>query len=72
MSLRQILRANQIISVVPDARKATAVKRCIDGEISEMAPASILRTHPATTLYLDRNSARFLSPATLVALAAGG
>lgn len=72
MSVRQILRANQIISVVPDARKAPAVKRCIDGEISEMAPASILRTHPATTLYLDRNSARFLSPATLVALAAGG
>jgi glucosamine-6-phosphate deaminase len=72
MSVRQILRANQIISVVPDARKAPAVKRCIDGEISEMAPASILRTHPATTLYLDRNSARFLSPATLVALAASG
>ncbi len=72
MSVRQILRANQIISVVPDARKAPAVKRCIDGEISEMAPASILRTHPATTLYLDRNSARFLGPATLVALAASG
>jgi glucosamine-6-phosphate deaminase len=72
MSVRQILRANEIICVVPDARKAAAVKRCMDGEISEMAPASILRRHPATTLYLDRDSARLLSPATLVALAVNG
>lgn len=72
MSVRQILSAKEIIAVVPDARKAAAVKQCIDGEIAEMAPASILRTHPATTLYLDRDSARFLSPSTLVALAANG
>ena len=72
MSVRQILKANEIICVVPDARKAAAVKLCIDGEISPMAPASILRRHPAATLYLDRDSARLLSPAMLVALAAGG
>ncbi len=72
MSVRQILKANEIICVVPDARKATAIQRCIDGEINPMAPASILRRHPATTLYLDRDSARLLSPATLVALAANG
>jgi glucosamine-6-phosphate deaminase len=72
MSVRQILNAKEIISVVPDVRKALAVKRCIEGEISPMAPASILRTHPAATLYLDRDSASFLSSATLVALAASG
>jgi glucosamine-6-phosphate deaminase len=72
MSVRQILKAKEIISVVPDARKALAVKRCVEGEISPMAPASILRTHPNATIYLDRDSARLLSPATLVALAAGG
>jgi glucosamine-6-phosphate deaminase len=69
MSVRQILKAKEIISVVPEARKAQAVKLCIEGEISPRAPASILRTHPATTLYLDRESASLLSPATLVALA---
>jgi len=37
-----------------------------------MAPASILRTHPAATLYLDRESASLLSPATLAALAVAG
>jgi glucosamine-6-phosphate deaminase len=72
MSVRQILKANEIICVVPDARKAKAVKICVEGEISPMAPASILRTHPATTVYLDRESASLLSSATLSAFAAAG
>jgi glucosamine-6-phosphate deaminase len=70
MSVRQILKANEIIAVVPDARKAPAVKLCFEGEISPMAPASILRKHPAATVYLDRESASLLSAATLSALAA--
>jgi glucosamine-6-phosphate deaminase len=65
MSVRQILKAKEIISIVPDARKAAAVKRCFEGEISAMAPASILRLHADTTVYLDKDSARLLSPATL-------
>jgi glucosamine-6-phosphate deaminase len=70
MSVRQILKAREIICVVPDARKAPAVKLCLEGEMSPMAPASILRTHAATTIYLDRKSASLLSPRTLSALAA--
>jgi glucosamine-6-phosphate deaminase len=65
MSVRQILKAKEIISVVPDARKAQAVKRCLEGSVSPEAPASILRTHPGATLYLDRESASLLSDATL-------
>lgn len=61
MSARQILKAKEILAVVPDARKAQAVKACFEGEISPMAPASILRTHPNVTVYLDRNSASLLS-----------
>jgi len=63
MSIRQILKAEEIIAVVPDARKAQAVKSCLEGEISAMAPASILRTHPKTTIYLDTESAALLSHA---------
>ena len=69
MSVRQISKAKEIVCVVPDKRKATAVKLCFEGEISPMAPASILRTHPAATIYLDRDSASLLSPGTLSALA---
>lgn len=72
MSVRQILKAKEIIAVVPDARKAQAVKLCFEGGISPMAPASILRTHPAATLYLDRESASLLGAATLATLAATG
>ena len=64
MSVRQILKAQEILCIVPDARKAPAVKACVEGEISPMAPASILRTHSNTTLYLDTDSASLLSPAT--------
>ena len=65
MSVRQILKAKEIICVVPDARKAHAVNMCFDGEIRPMAPASILRTHANATVYLDQDSARLLSAATL-------
>lgn len=63
MSIRQILKAEEIVAVVPDARKAAAVKACLEGEISSNAPASILRRHPNTTIYLDRESAALLSQA---------
>jgi glucosamine-6-phosphate deaminase len=70
MSVQQILKATEIICVVPDARKAAAVKLCLEGEISPIAPASILRTHAATTIFLDMDSARSLSPTTITAMAA--
>src|SRR5262249_14256437 len=64
MTVRQILRAGEIICVVPDARKARAVKNCFEDEISPQFPASILRMHGATTVYLDDESSAFLKPHT--------
>ena len=64
MSVRQILKAREIICVVPDARKAPAVKACVEGQVSPEAPASILQTHARTTLYLDRESAALLDAST--------
>lgn len=61
MSVRQILKAKEILAVVPESRKAKAVKACFEGEISPMAPASILRTHANVTVYLDKESASLLS-----------
>jgi glucosamine-6-phosphate deaminase len=62
MSARQILKAKEILAVVPDERKAQAIKACFEGEISPMAPASILRRHSNATVYLDQHSASLLSP----------
>ena len=62
MSVRQILKAKEIIAVVPESRKAHALKVCFEGDVSPMAPASILRTHANVTAYLDTNSAALLNP----------
>jgi glucosamine-6-phosphate deaminase len=62
MSARQILKATEILAVVPGIRKAQAVKACVEDTISPMLPASILRTHPNATVYLDKHSASLLSP----------
>jgi glucosamine-6-phosphate deaminase len=61
MSVRQILRSREIIIVVPDERKAQAVKDSLEGEITPMVPASILRRHANATIFLDRDSAALLT-----------
>ena len=46
-----------IICSVPAPSKAEAIKRTLEGEISEECPATILRTHANARLYLDMDSA---------------
>jgi glucosamine-6-phosphate deaminase len=70
MSAKQILKAKEILAVVPDQRKARAIQTCFEGEISPMAPASILRRHPNATVYVDTNSASLLGPKLQAALKA--
>ncbi|MCW5719567.1 MAG: glucosamine-6-phosphate deaminase [Devosia sp.] len=53
MSVRQILKSKTIILTVPDARKAGAVARCLEGPVDTMAPASIVQTHNSTSIHLD-------------------
>ena len=62
MTVKQILKAREIVCVAPDARKAQAVKNCFENEISPHFPASILRTHDNTTVYLDTESSSLLNP----------
>src|SRR5206468_3591138 len=54
MSVRQILKARAILCMVPEARKAPAVRATLEGPVTPMVPASILKEHPNTTLYLDK------------------
>lgn len=62
MSVRQILKTREIITVVPDNRKSQAIAASLEGDIGPMVPASILRRHPDVTVYLDRDSASGLGP----------
>lgn len=61
MSVKQILKCEHIVSCVPYAVKADAVYKTLSGELSSRVPATILKTHPDFTLYLDSDSAERLS-----------
>lgn len=60
MTIQQILAAKHIFCSVPDERKANAVAAAVEGPLTPLLPASILRTHPATVLLLDRAAASLL------------
>ncbi|NQU53108.1 MAG: glucosamine-6-phosphate deaminase [Bacteroidetes bacterium] len=60
MSIKQIMKSGVIICSVPDERKANAVKLTVEGSVTNLAPASIIQNHPATWLYLDKDSASML------------
>jgi glucosamine-6-phosphate deaminase len=61
-SVRQILKAKEILCICPDERKAIAVKNCLSQEtnVDPMYPASILKTHPNLYCFLDNHSAKYL------------
>ena len=61
MSVKQIMKCKKIISCVPYAVKADAVYKTISGELSNLVPATMLKTHPDFTLYIDHDSAAKLS-----------
>ena len=60
MSVPQILKSKVIVNVVPDERKAKAVQGMIEGPLTNMCPASILRTHANCTTFLDEAAASLL------------
>ena len=49
-----------LFCIVPAPTKAAAVKRTLEGEISEECPATILRRHNCAVLYLDGDSSALL------------
>lgn len=57
LTIPAILRIPRLIVSVPGARKAAIIRRTLQEAISTSCPATILRTHPDVTLYLDEESA---------------
>ena len=60
MSVHRILQSRAIVCTAPDERKARAVLAAVTGPVTPDVPASILRRHGDTTIYLDRASALLL------------
>jgi glucosamine-6-phosphate deaminase len=57
LTIPALLAAKAMLCIVPEARKAEAVRACLKDPISEERPGSILRRIDHARLYLDQDSA---------------
>jgi len=57
LTIPALLADRRVQVVVPEARKAEAVRRALHGPVDASCPASVLRRVPHATLYLDREAA---------------
>jgi glucosamine-6-phosphate deaminase len=60
LTVPALLAAKHVLAIVPEARKAMPVKAALEGPVTPDCPASILRTQPHVTMYLDKESASLL------------
>lgn len=57
LTVPSLMKAERLFAIVPEQRKAAAVRQALEGPVSTDCPASILRRHPAAVLFLDADSA---------------
>ncbi len=61
MTPYQIMQCKRIVSCVPYKVKADAVQKTLDArEVTNLIPATLLKTHPDFILYLDEDSGCFI------------
>ena len=68
MTCPALFRAGAWVCSVPELRKAQAVRCALEGPIGTVCPASIVRTHPNATVYLDTESASLLADSGIAGL----
>jgi glucosamine-6-phosphate deaminase len=61
LTIPALLAAKHVLCIVPEERKAKAVRDCLTEPISEARPGSVLRRVGHAKLYLDQDSASKLS-----------
>jgi glucosamine-6-phosphate deaminase len=65
VTCRTIMNCQNLICFVPETRKARAVCDALQGPVSTACPASIVKTHPRVSIFLDTQSASLLMPSQL-------
>lgn len=65
VTIPALLRVPRLIVSVPGPRKAEIIRRTLAEPVATACPATILRTHPNATLYLDTDSAALIDRALL-------
>lgn len=61
LTVPTLCRAGRLVCVVPERRKAVAVRDALQGPVSTGCPASILRRQAHATLFLDAESASLIT-----------
>ncbi len=61
LTIPTLCRVGRMIAVVPEKRKAQAVKDALEGPIATACPGSFLRRQPHAVLYLDGDSSSLLT-----------
>ena len=57
VGMATILESREVLLLASGTNKAAAVAAAVEGETSESVPASMLKKHPNTTLFLDEDAA---------------
>lgn len=60
MSMQGIAKCKKLVCVVPEKRKAEAVRNATEGTFGPGNPAAMLQHHPDAVLYLDKESSSLL------------
>jgi len=63
LTIPALLASRKVLAIVPEARKAAAVRCSLNGPLTTDCPGSILRKTPHAHLFLDRESASLAFPA---------
>ena len=60
MSIKQIMKSENIICLAFGERKSKIVRDCFTKKVSKLYPASILQKHPKADIYLDKKASALL------------
>lgn len=61
MGIGTIMKSRSVLLIVSGKRKAEALKRLMDGEVTEAFPASVLHNHPDVMIIADKEAVSLLS-----------
>jgi len=61
LTIPTLMARPKLFAIAPGPAKRKAIQATVAGPISTSCPASILRTHPDAHLFIDKDSAEFLS-----------
>lgn len=61
MGIKNIMQAKQILLLASGKSKQEAVKKLLEGEITEDFPASVLKKHPNVIVIIDEEAGKLLS-----------